>query len=235
MVVLQGDLGTALVLFAIVLGMLWVIGAPARLFLGSFLVGDRARLRARGLAARARRPAHRLPEPDRELRLAGLAGQPRLLRPRHRRAVGLRHRRQQPEVGQPAGRAHRLHLRDHRRGVRAVRNARRARPLRHAGLRRASASPRGPPTGSSSTPRPGIVVWLLVAGAHQHRDGARPAPRDRHPVAVDLVRRVGAAADAGLARPAAVVRSHRARRTGRPACPAPRPRRRWSRRSDQET
>lgn len=38
LVVLQGDLGTALVLFAIVLGMLWVIGAPARLFIGSFLV-----------------------------------------------------------------------------------------------------------------------------------------------------------------------------------------------------
>ncbi|MDP9318056.1 MAG: putative lipid II flippase FtsW [Actinomycetota bacterium] len=38
MVVLQGDLGTALVLFAIVLGVLWVIGAPARLFLGSLLV-----------------------------------------------------------------------------------------------------------------------------------------------------------------------------------------------------
>jgi cell division protein FtsW len=32
LVVLQGDLGTALVLFAIVLGMLWVVGAPGRLF-----------------------------------------------------------------------------------------------------------------------------------------------------------------------------------------------------------
>lgn len=38
LVVGQGDLGTALVLFAIVLGMLWVVGAPTRLFLGSFLV-----------------------------------------------------------------------------------------------------------------------------------------------------------------------------------------------------
>ncbi|MGH3446064.1 MAG: putative lipid II flippase FtsW [Nocardioidaceae bacterium] len=37
LVVLQGDLGTALVLFAIVLGMLWVIGAPARLFGGTLL------------------------------------------------------------------------------------------------------------------------------------------------------------------------------------------------------
>ncbi|HSE09764.1 MAG TPA: putative lipid II flippase FtsW [Nocardioidaceae bacterium] len=32
LVVIGGDLGTALVLFAIVLGMLWVVGAPARIF-----------------------------------------------------------------------------------------------------------------------------------------------------------------------------------------------------------
>ncbi len=38
LVIGQGDLGTALVLFAIVLGMLWVVGAPTRLFLSTFLV-----------------------------------------------------------------------------------------------------------------------------------------------------------------------------------------------------
>ena len=38
LVIKGGDLGTALVLFAIVLGMLWVVGAPGRLFGGSFLV-----------------------------------------------------------------------------------------------------------------------------------------------------------------------------------------------------
>lgn len=37
LVVGQHDLGTALVLFAIVLGMLWVVGAPARLFIGALL------------------------------------------------------------------------------------------------------------------------------------------------------------------------------------------------------
>jgi cell division protein FtsW len=37
MVVLQGDLGTALVLFAIMLGLLWVVGAPARLFVLALL------------------------------------------------------------------------------------------------------------------------------------------------------------------------------------------------------
>ncbi len=38
LVIGQGDLGTALVLFAIILGMLWVVGAPTRLFLGTFLI-----------------------------------------------------------------------------------------------------------------------------------------------------------------------------------------------------
>jgi cell division protein FtsW len=35
LVVGQGDLGTALVLFALVLGLLWIVGAPARLFLAT--------------------------------------------------------------------------------------------------------------------------------------------------------------------------------------------------------
>lgn len=38
LVIQGGDLGTALVFFAIVLGMLWVVGAPGRLFGGSILV-----------------------------------------------------------------------------------------------------------------------------------------------------------------------------------------------------
>ncbi|MGI8700967.1 MAG: putative lipid II flippase FtsW [Nocardioidaceae bacterium] len=59
LVVLQGDLGTALVLFAIVLGMLWVVGAPARLFIGSFLVVG---VLAFGLAAS---------QPERVARLTG--------------------------------------------------------------------------------------------------------------------------------------------------------------------
>jgi cell division protein FtsW len=37
LVITQGDLGTALVLFAIILGLLWVVGAPGRLFAGSLL------------------------------------------------------------------------------------------------------------------------------------------------------------------------------------------------------
>jgi cell division protein FtsW len=38
LVVGQHDLGTSLVLFAVVLGMLWVVGAPLRLFVGSAMV-----------------------------------------------------------------------------------------------------------------------------------------------------------------------------------------------------
>ena len=38
LVLFGGDLGTSLVLMAIILGMLWVVGAPARLFVGSFLI-----------------------------------------------------------------------------------------------------------------------------------------------------------------------------------------------------
>ncbi len=37
LVVGQHDLGTALVMFAVILGMLWVVGAPARLFVGALL------------------------------------------------------------------------------------------------------------------------------------------------------------------------------------------------------
>ncbi|MGI8435126.1 MAG: FtsW/RodA/SpoVE family cell cycle protein, partial [Nocardioidaceae bacterium] len=42
LVVGQGDLGTALVLFAIVLGMLWIVGAPLRLFGASLLIAGAA-------------------------------------------------------------------------------------------------------------------------------------------------------------------------------------------------
>jgi cell division protein FtsW len=38
LVVGQRDLGTALVLFAVILGMLWLVGAPMRLFVGALLV-----------------------------------------------------------------------------------------------------------------------------------------------------------------------------------------------------
>jgi cell division protein FtsW len=57
LVVLGRDLGTALVLLAILLGMLWVVGAPARLFAGTFLV---ATVAAFALAASSKERMERL-------------------------------------------------------------------------------------------------------------------------------------------------------------------------------
>jgi cell division protein FtsW len=57
LVVLGHDLGTALVLMAIVLGLLWVVGAPSRMFVGSILVAGVAAL---GLAATSEERMERL-------------------------------------------------------------------------------------------------------------------------------------------------------------------------------
>jgi cell division protein FtsW len=57
LVVLGHDLGTALVLMAIVLGLLWVVGAPSRMFAGSILVAGVAAL---GLAATSEERMERL-------------------------------------------------------------------------------------------------------------------------------------------------------------------------------
>ena len=57
LVVLGNDLGTALVLMAIVLGLLWVVGAPVKIFVGSFSV---AAVAALGLAATSEERMERL-------------------------------------------------------------------------------------------------------------------------------------------------------------------------------
>ena len=57
LVVLGHDLGTALVLISIVLGLLWVVGAPTRMFVGSLLVASVAAL---GLAASSAERMERL-------------------------------------------------------------------------------------------------------------------------------------------------------------------------------
>jgi cell division protein FtsW len=57
LVVLGHDLGTALVLMAIVLGLLWVVGAPGKMFVGSILVAGVAAL---GLAASSEERMERL-------------------------------------------------------------------------------------------------------------------------------------------------------------------------------
>ncbi len=154
LVVLQGDLGTALVLMAIILGTLWVVGAPARLFVGSLLTRRRPRAlpghHERGAAAAAdelRRPVQGLPG-------RRVAARPRPVRDVQRRPVRQGHRRQPAEVGQPARGAHRLHLRRAGRGARPGRHAAGARPVPHHRLRRASGSPSAPRTRSCATCRP---------------------------------------------------------------------------------
>ena len=57
LVVMGHDLGTALVLMAIVLGLLWVVGAPTRMFVGAILV---AGVGALGLAASSAERMERL-------------------------------------------------------------------------------------------------------------------------------------------------------------------------------
>ena len=151
LVVLGHDLGTALVLFAILLGMLWVVGAPARFFAFSIsVVSVLAIFLATTNTERLQRittfvdpfkdyhdtgwqPAHGLYA----LSSGGWFGQ----------GIGA----SQQKWGAAARGAHRLHLRGARRGARPGRHPAGDRPVRHDRVRRASGSPRTPPTRSSAT------------------------------------------------------------------------------------
>ena len=159
LVVVGRDLGTALVLFAILLGMLWVVGAPARFFvLCISLVGVGGDLPGLHQPERLE-PHHELRRPVQGLPRHRLAARARPLRAVHRRLVRPGHRRQPAEVGRPARGAHRLHLRRARRGARPGRHAAGDRlflTIAYAAIR---VAPR-PPTRSSATPF-GIIVWLL--------------------------------------------------------------------------
>ena len=221
LVLLGDDLGTAIVLIAIVARPAVRrrrAGAAVRRCCGAGLVVAVALLsvtaphrldRFRSLAATrdSRRPRRRL------------AGAARQVRARQRRLVGRRPRRQPGEVGQPARGAHRLHLRHHRRGARPGRDASRCCAVRGARLRRAArrAARRRPvrPARRRRARPPGSRP-----GAGQHRCGARPAADRRRAAAAGLVRRLGAAADHVRPRDAAVAFARR--RAGRRA-------RRWPR------
>ena len=139
LVIVGRDLGTALVLFAILLAMLWVVGAPARLFTFSMSIIGVVGALPRVDRPRAARAADQLRRPVQGLPRRRLAARPRPVRPVVRRLVRPGDRRQPAEVGRPARGAHRLHLRRARRG---------ARPGRHPARRRACSSP-------SRSPRPG--------------------------------------------------------------------------------
>ena len=88
LVVLGHDLGTALVLFAILLGMLWVVGAPARFF--AIVVPGRRGVRRRAGDDRARSGSPGSPTSPTRARLPRrrLAARPRPLRAVQRRLFG---------------------------------------------------------------------------------------------------------------------------------------------------
>ena len=90
LVLLGGDLGTALVLMAIILGMLWVVGAPARLFVGSMVDGRGVRALPRQHQQGAPGPAHQLRRPVQGLPGRGLAVRPRPVRDVQRRRCSAR-------------------------------------------------------------------------------------------------------------------------------------------------
>lgn len=71
LVVLQGDLGTALVLFAIVLGMLWVVGAPGRIFAITAAVAGTAALYLAATSAERRNRLLNFADPFKDFEGAG--------------------------------------------------------------------------------------------------------------------------------------------------------------------
>ena len=104
LVVGQRDLGTALVLFAVIVGMLWVVGLPARP-MGAVVAAVSRRLRVlRGHRAGTRHPDAELPQPDGRPRQGRLPVDPRHDGVRPRRLLGRRPRRQPAEVGRTARR-----------------------------------------------------------------------------------------------------------------------------------
>ena len=153
-VVLGHDLGTVLILGAIVAGVLFAAGIPLRWFAFAgvpfvamaiaFVVTSPNRLGRFDvwLGPRHQRVRRRPP------------ADPRPLRPRRRRLVRPRPRGQPREVGPALRAAQRLHLRDHRRGARAARHPRRPRCSSPAWPWPATASSRAPTTSSCGSRRP---------------------------------------------------------------------------------
>ena len=137
LVVVGRDLGTALVLFAILLGMLWVVGAPARFFVVCISVVSVAAIFLASTSPERLARITNFADPFKDYHDTGLAAGARPLRAVHRRLVRAGDRRQPAEVGRPARGPHRLHLRGAGRGARARRHPPGDRALPHHRVRRA--------------------------------------------------------------------------------------------------
>ena len=191
-------------------------GPPVR---HRLLAGRGGRLLPRGQQRRAAYPVDQLHRPLQGLPGQRVAGRQRPAGHVQRRRPGQGPLGQPAEVGQPARGAHRLHLRRPGRGAGPGRHPARARPLRGHRLRR------HPPGHQHRRPLRALRQRRrhdLADGPddHQHRDGAGPAARDRHPAAARLLRRFGARAVPGGAGPARGLRAARARGGGRAGRPA---------------
>ncbi len=154
-VALGHDLGTVLILGAIVAGVLFAAGIPLRwfAFAGGPFIADGHRVRRH--QPQPAGPLRRLAGPRHRRVRRGAPADPRPLRPGRRWLVRARPRGQPREVGSALRAAQRLHLRDHRRGARAARHHRHP-----AALRR---------------PRPG-----LLPPRHPHRRPLRAHRDGRH-------------------------------------------------------
>ena len=148
-VVLGHDLGTVLILGAIVAGVLFAAGIPLRWFAFAGLPFAAMAVAFIVTEPQPAGPLRRLARPRHQRVRRRAPADPRPLRPRRRRLVRPRPRRQPREVGPALRAAQRLHLRDHRRGARAARH------------------PRGPP--ALRRPGPG-----LLPPRHAHRRLLRP-------------------------------------------------------------
>ena len=206
LVLLGGDLGTAVILVAIMTSLLWVAGAPLRLFVWAAVpTAGVVALMVQTKAERLSRITDWLHPNQADPMGGGFQALHGKFALGLRRLVGCGSRWLQGEVGQPARGAHRLHLRDHRRGARPGRHARRAgsgrrhRLCRAAHRRRRDRAVR--PAGRRR--RDGVDPG---AGPGEHRCGARHPAHHRCAVAAGLLRRVRARTDHARSRHAAVVR-----------------------------
>ena len=216
---LGGDLGTGLVLFAIMLGMLWVVGAPARLFLGAVtMVSVVALFLATTSSERLSRLTNFV-DPFRDFEGAGWQSGHGILGMASGgifgKGIGASQQKwgNLPEphtdfifavLGEELGLV----------GTLLVLVLFLA--IAYAGIR-ISLQARDPFVRYMAA---GITIWLTAQMMINIGMVLALLPGDRHPAAAGVVRRVLAGARAGLDRPADLVRAARARRRARAARPS---------------
>ncbi len=179
---LEPDLGTASVLAFTAFTMFFLAGANL-LHLAGMAVAAVPAVAADVHEGLPDGPDHGLAGPLPHGRRPGLPQRPGVPRARARRGRR-RGPRREPARGRPvpAQRVQRLHLRDHRRGVRPAGRRPRDRPVPRVRLPRDPDEPRRAGHLRRAARR-GDHVLDLHPGVHQHRGRRRPHPGHRHPAA----------------------------------------------------